>query len=309
MIDQTILQGIPDHRGQPRPPGPIFFAAPPASIGQLISAESTLGSGRIEFALPVRIGLAAAVVGIIFYGGMLVAAMQHPDDRGIYLFFTVVLAALGAAGLWYNTGFNHNCTYVGQDGFARFRLKRNRDGTPVQTLLLFRDAAALLARQTHSYTNHIYTHTSYSFRWMNDAGRYVARLDGKYRGEHCPPKAGDAFHFAAAAEIAWSEHVLARAQQQLQQEGSIAFRVDHNRVVRVGPNFLEFHFGEAPVRVNRQDIGSVTLGNGFFSFKHKDAKWYGNAGKYRFAYGDMANGKVFLFALDRLMGYRWNAAA
>src|SRR5881394_2570835 len=146
MIDESILQGVPDHRGLPRRPGPIFFAAPPAPIGRLISAESTLGSGKIEFALPVRIALAAVVAGIIFYAGMRVAGVHHPDDRAIYIIFTIVFAALGATAVWYRTRFNHTCTYVGEHGFALFQLKRNRQASAVANVLLFQNAAALLAR-------------------------------------------------------------------------------------------------------------------------------------------------------------------
>jgi len=78
------------------------------------------------------------------------------------------------------------------------------------------------------------------------------------------------------------------------------------RVVRVGPGFMEFHFGGEPVRVTREEIGAVSLAGGQFSFKHKDAKWYRSAGKFNFPYGQMANGKVFFLVLEKLMGYRWN---
>lgn len=94
-------------------------------------------------------------------------------------------------------------------------------------------------------------------------------------------------------------------QHQLQAEGSIPFRVDGTRWLRVGPGFIEFHFGGEPARVTRDEIETVSLSNGQFSFKHKDAKWYSRAGKYSFAYGQMANAKVFLLALDKLLGYRW----
>jgi hypothetical protein len=102
--------------------------------------------------------------------------------------------------------------------------------------------------------------------------------------------------------------MLARAERQLQDEGSIAFRVDAKRTVRVGPAFIEFHFGgggDGPARVARDEIASVSLGQGIFAFKHKDARWYRSAGTYTFSYGEMSNGKVFLLALERHMGYRW----
>jgi len=59
------------------------------------------------------------------------------------------------------------------------------------------------------------------------------------------------------------------------------------------------------VRLTHQDIASVSLGNGMFQFKHTDAKWYSLSGKYSFQYGNMANARVFLLALEKLMGYQW----
>ena len=132
------------------------------------------------------------------------------------------------------------------------------------------------------------------------------KLTGTHRGKDGPPKPFDPFHFAASGEIAWSLHYLARAQAQLEREGSIPFRVDAKRVVRVGPGFMEFHFGGEPVRLTPADIAAVNLSQGTFSFKGVDAKWYSRAGKYNFNYGSMANGKVFFLALEKLMGYRWD---
>jgi hypothetical protein len=130
-------------------------------------------------------------------------------------------------------------------------------------------------------------------------------MKGSYRQRKKGLKAGEPFRLLQAAEIAWSVHYLERANQVLTTEGSIPFRVDKHRVVRVGPSFLEFHFGGDPVRLQREDIASVNLGNGTFQFKHKDAKWYSLSGKYSFQYGTMANGRVFLLALEKLMGYQW----
>jgi hypothetical protein len=119
-------------------------------------------------------------------------------------------------------------------------------------------------------------------------------------------RAGELFRYVQAAEAAWSVHYLERAQKYLDAEGSIPFPVDSARVVRVGPGFMEFHFGGEPVRLTKEDIASVSFGSGTFKFKHQDAKWYSLSGKYSFQYVNMANARVFLLALEKLMGYRWN---
>ena len=303
---EDALSSIPDHRGQPRPAEFDLFADLPAEIGAVLSAESTLKKGKQEMSAPLRtliIVLPAAAV-----AGWIVWSTYDPNlivRTGPTITAMIVFAAIAGLAMYF-TRFSHRCTYVGEYGVFKADLKGRRDALPKTEMLLFRDAAALRASQTRHYYNGVYTGTNYDFRWLDAAGTKRLRLTGTHRGQHGPPKAYDAFHFAAAAEVAWSIHYLARAQAELQREGSIAFPVDSKRTVRVGPGFLEFHFGDEPVRFRAEDIGSVSLNDGFFSFKHRDAKWFSRAGKFNFQYGQMANGKVFFLALEKLMGYRWD---
>jgi len=198
------------------------------------------------------------------------------------------------------------CTYVGQRGVASYRIGRGRSAKPVETMLLFDHAHEVRSKQTRHYLNGAYTGTFYDYRWTDTSTHTAFRLQGKHQGNKGFPKAGDKWHFANAAEIAWSYHLLAQLEQRLTSDGTIAFPIDKKRSIRVGPGFLEFHFGGAPVRLTQDEIASVSLNNGQFSFKHKDAKWYSRQGKYSFPYGEMANAKVFLLVLEKLMGYRWS---
>ena len=202
------------------------------------------------------------------------------------------------------TRFKGTCSYVGQHGVARAFIEKNPAAPPQTDLLLFAQATELHASQTRHFVNGMYTGTLYEYTWNDASGTRLYRLKGKYQGKKKPPKPGDPFHFARAAEMAWSQHFLS-AEEHLKTEGSIPFRVDRDRWVRVGRGFMEFHFDSNPVVVTKEEIAKVTLGGGRFAFKHKDATWLSREGKYNFKYGAMANGQVFLLALDRLMGYRW----
>ena len=106
---------------------------------------------------------------------------------------------------------------------------------------------------------------------------------------------------AAAAEAAWSEHLIQRTQPQLNERGYLEFRVDTKRSIRVGVGFIEFHFSGEPERIASQDIASVSLDGGKFSIKHKDARWYSRAGKFNFEYAKMANAKVFMRTVDTML--------
>jgi hypothetical protein len=300
------LAQLKDHSGQVPTGTPDFFASPPSEIGELWTAESTLKEGREPMSPAVRV-LIVIGIPVLCVAGFFYFASQTTRDSDRFMWQVIGIAA--AVGLLVllavMTRYRATCSYVGALGVAKFTLRGNRQAEPKLQRLLFVDATELRAAQVRQFVNGVYTGTNYSFTWTNATGQRVYHLKGQHRGKKKPPKQGDPFHFARMAEIAWSEHVLGRAQQVLQAEGSIPFRVDKSRWLRVGPGFLEFHFGENPVRVTREEIASVALSNGQFSFKHKDAKWFSRAGKFSFSYGGMANAKVFLLALDKLMGYRW----
>jgi hypothetical protein len=303
--DSRGLAMLPDHSGKPQRFTADFFVQPPVEIGQILSAESTLKYGAREMPLWARAGIALAVAAAIMTGGYFLSRGAVRTVKTDLNNLGIVFAILSLPVSWYLTRFRRSCSYVGNAGVARFTLSGRRTKTPVGEVLLFSKATELRVAQTRHSVNGMYSHTSYNYFW-SDASGLLFRCTGKHKGNKGAPKQGDPWHFARAAEIAWSDHLLGSLQARLAAEGSIPFRVDNNRWVRVGPGFLEFHFGETPVRVTREEIAGVSLGSGEFSFKHKDAKWYSSAGKFKFKYGTMANAQLFLVALDRLMGYRWS---
>ena len=194
---------------------------------------------------------------------------------------------------------------MGRDGVARIRVRGWRGASPKGETLSFAGAARLRTKVVRQHVHGIYVTTEYCYWWVNAAGSQLFEVSGAFHTGRRPPPWKDPFHFAAAAERAWSEHYLLRAQEQLRSEGSILFGVHDRLAVRVGPGFIEFITPTQRHRVGRDEIASVSLADGGFRFTHKDARWYSTAGKYAFRYADMSNAKVFLLALDRLLGYRW----
>ena len=67
---------------------------------------------------------------------------------------------------------------------------------------------------------------------------------------------------------------------------------------------MEFHFKGEPRRVSPDDVKSISLAGGRFSVRTPDAKTFGSAGKFDFAYASMANAQGFLFCLEKLVGFR-----
>ena len=289
-----------------------FFAQPPPEIGQILSADSTLKLGKtglpIWLVWSLRFGPILAILAFVIYRQhVLFGSTSANPIPFIATFFAGIMLIVGIP-IWMIfkfTAYTHQCTYVGKNGISMSTLKGRRTGSVKTQHLLFPNSAEVHTASTSHTVNGIYSHTDYRYEWTNTQRASLFLIKGKFRSSKGTPKQGDLVYFARAADYAWSVYYLQYANQELQQTGAISFRVDSKRVVRVGQGFIEFHFGGEPVRVTKPEIAKVTLGGGTFAFKHVDAKWYSGGGKFNFKFGKMANGKVFMMALDTLMEYRW----
>ncbi|HWE36350.1 MAG TPA: hypothetical protein VG406_07230 [Isosphaeraceae bacterium] len=292
-------EGVTTHAGVPIDPEMDFFEPPPKEIGEVRTASSTLKVRQNPPSTAVRgaalFGPAALAIVILHY----VANLTEPIFD--------IIAFLACFGLgWYFTRFSHTCSYVGKDGVARIRCARQRYRIAKREVFLFRDAQELRTSQTRHYHNGIYTHTAYNFTWSGPAGK-VFKLEGTYRGEKQPPKPKDPFHFAQAGEVAWSLAVLDRAQAELERDGAIKFRLTGTDWVALGPGFIDLNLKGQTQRCNAEEVDGVSIAGGVFKVKRKDAKegWFRSEGVFQFAYGNMANARVFLLALDKLLGLRF----
>ena len=188
---ETRWSPAPDllrHSGDPIDPRSDFFAEPPAEIGELVSAETSLREGQKPWRLPTRL----AMIGLIGWGGYMVtdylARGAGPWDQGTYMSLGLLATFVVMVVAWFLTRFSQTCSYVGKLGIARFRCVGSRSRARLKSLFLFEDAADLRTSQTRHYTNGIYTGTAYAFNWTNDAGKKVFKLTGNYRGENKPPR-------------------------------------------------------------------------------------------------------------------------
>jgi hypothetical protein len=292
------------HNAQPLPPGLEFFQTPPAEIGTLITAHCTLREGKQPFPLIARLLLIVLLPAAALFGADVWAQQAGRNGRDLILVLGLILAALAAILAWYFTRFAHVCSYVGEQGVARFTLARFRGNTPKQQLFLFKDAAELRTGQTRQYVNGVYSGTNYHFVWTDDAGKTVFKLKGRYSSKDGTPKQKDPF-WLAAAERAWSVFEVDRMAKQLEAVGYVHFNLGGANFVRVGHGFFEFGTKGEVARINADEIKSLSLKDGQFSVHHKDAKWFSRKGKFNFPYAQMANARLFLLAIEKLLGYRF----
>lgn len=297
---------VPRHSGDPQPPLADFFRPPPAEIGRLMTAETTLTTEKHPMALGAR---------WILIGGLMLGTYF-----GLKSLFSMGVAQVGpalditcaGAGLllgfitWLMTRFKHTCSYVGHDGVVRYRISGSRDSQPREELFLFNQARYLHTAETHNYYNGVYTGTTYDFRWTDEGKQRMFRLNGSYRSKHGTPKPKDPYHFAKMAEIAWSMFLLEAAQAELESKGFVEFIVNRKDIIRVGPGFMEFLFKGKTERVPVSEMKDISINAGWFSFKTNEARMFSSKGKFSFQYGQMGNARLFLLCLDTLAGIRFS---
>jgi hypothetical protein len=293
------------HAGSPISESPQdieFFAAPPPDIGNILSVSTTLNRKKHPFPAALKIIFSVLTLLVFLVLGLLMW-------QGSPTLFCVMLAIGGGLAflLYTALSFNHQCSFVGEQGVALYRLSGSRSAPIKEEKLLFRDAANLYVQQTRHYYNGVYTGTEYNYQFQKPQDK-PHRISGRYKDNKKWSPANDLWFFAKAAEDSWTSYLLEFVNQQLQQYGYIEFAIGGNpRAVRVGDGYLEFvSKDETTAAVAVADMKKISLNNGFFYFEHKDSTWWQGKGKYSFAYGGLPNANAFLICLDKLAGIRWS---
>ncbi len=300
--------GLTDHAGRPIAADWEFFVAPPPEIGAIRSAHTTLRTDMQPRSIGTRLGyLLLSLLGGVALSFVLRRVLSPDREFAPDLLVAIVMVAalLVGVAIFVRTRFRHCCTFVGEQGLLRAVLSDSRESQPKIETFLFRDAADLRTSQTRQYVNGIYQGTDYIYAWTDANGGKRFRLSGRYRGEKSPPKPDDPFHFAVAGEMAWSVNQLAAVQAQLERQGYVQFSVNAKDCVRLAPGKIEFHFRGRTETMTPDDIKAFNIAGGTFSVRHKDARWFGSAGKFDFQYGNLANAQLFLLVLEKLVGLRF----
>jgi len=293
---------VKNHGGVPHAAGLDFFAGPPPEIGSLISAHSTLTKGVEPMAVGKRL-MWGAIWGGIFLGvGVAIDHFAGLTSGFWYWAWPVGLPLIAAIISWSTTGFDHQCTYIGELGVARYGCSGQRDHISDQKTLLFQWVTELRTSGVRRYRNGVYQGTDYTHTWSDAKGTAHFALAGTHSSENGLPAATDPYLFAHASEIAWSVYLLDRADEELNRAGYLNFNISGRDYVRVAPNWIEFSFGGKQERRASSDIAGVALNAGQFTLRTADASdgWFFKKGIFTFPYGQMANVKLFILALEKL---------
>jgi len=210
-----------DHGGLWLPADAEFLAPPPQEIGEVLSAYTN--RRLAEKPWPLWMAILVPLLGIILTAGVAIVlfiAMPHK-------FTAYIVAGLGVI-VWLSLiglvmkRHAHRSTYVGRDGIARFRAWGPRRCR--QEILLFGEACALHTSVLDHYEGFlVYTHTTYEYEWRDQSGRLMFRISGQQNDRGGMPPSTNGYHFAQAAEDAWTAYLLPEARRCLDSGEMVYF--------------------------------------------------------------------------------------
>ncbi len=293
------------HAGTPLEPDMQFIVPPPAEIGDVQTAWSTIGSKQ-DISTQMHLLLCAGVALLVFaiLGAIAYFSFENTKEMPQILIGSAVIGLIVGVIAFLTTKTRHYISYVGNLGAARYFFKRPEDGPTKTEILVYANARDLVASQTQNFTNGIYSGTVYSFRWKDGSGRDLLKVAGTYHSKAGTPKPKDVFNFACSIENAYNHSTMDRFADEFERNGSIQFPVGRGNSVRVGDGFLEFDFGGKRDRVEASDIKRLSIQEGTFYVDTHEARFFGSKGKFRFQYSEMSNAQVFLFAMEQLAGFQ-----
>jgi len=306
----TPSVGIRNHAGGLLPPDAIFFAPPPPEIGEVLSAHTGLrGDGSaMSQRVPRRVVSFFALLGAAF-GGFVGYGVAHGQWLGMLCGMVLGILLIGGP-IFRRERMRNDCTYVGTQGVARFPVGTARHSYPKGQILLFADAAGL---QTAFLGRNM--GTNFNYRWKDARGKTLYMLEGGYFGNKQNTDSEAAFHFARAAEEAWSRYLLPHVTEEIQSRGSTRFvtrrGLSGEQYAVIGRGYLEIVTGEKRFRCDADAIDDILVFQGWIVIRRKDAtkrqvqSFDGSHGICYLSYGTVVNVRVFLTLIKNAVGVAW----
>jgi hypothetical protein len=216
----------------------------------------------------------------------------------------VIAFVIGAGvGFLMMTNFDR-CTYVGKRGIAECNY--SKDSQHKTKVLLFDKAAELRTAITANYKNGIYQNTSYSFTWTDADRQIVYTLSGSYYAKDGLPDSDSTYHFALAAEQAWTNHLMETNERDFAAQKPVRFNLQGKDYLIIAPGQIELQTKGQTTTCSVAEIDRFEIKKGVVTLRRTDATsgflGIGAQGTFTFEYKQLANAKYCLAFLDRLFG-------
>jgi hypothetical protein len=252
-----------------------FFVPPPDNIGRITHAYTTLRKTENPIKPHRRILwiLAGIVIGVVV--ALTIQILLSPSlvwNIIWYCLFSVVSGII-AFNL---TDFIHECSYVGTEGFAFYKIKNNRNSLVEEDIIKFSDVNAIVRDIIPIYDSRgIFQKTQFMFAWNKGADVIYAYF-GSIPDQDGHPilRRGEAhrLYWLASAESAWEEYLLPKVIAEIEINGRYRFIVRDWGAIDLWFDSISFIQGYDTIKWNFNDIKYWDTDNGSFRFYHNNFK-------------------------------------
>ena len=301
-----------DHAGRAAALDADFFARPPAAIGPVWSADTTVRTTARPWSPAARVAV-GAVVGLAILSLFVFAASRNSlIERQGNLWMGSILGGAMVPLAWFVTRRRDECSFVGRDGLAVFTRRTwfGRTRAVRERVLAFASVGHLYGGASGVTGGKILKHTpGYRYRWAAvGSGRTLLRLRGFSPAGRSRLWSRVRWEFARAADEAWTAHYLARVDVAAGEPNApAAFPAGRRTVVVLGPGYLEFRVGRRPPRrITKAMVAGITRTATGFVLRLDDARWYRKGRQLSIPYAKLGDIRAFLALLDRHLSYRWD---
>ncbi|MBF0381817.1 MAG: GGDEF domain-containing protein [Magnetococcales bacterium] len=255
-----------------------FFVPAPKELGKIYSKFSSLTNQHETATFFQRELLAVGGGVIVFIIGIWLTNSYEPfSNLPVPMVFTTLLSLFVGVSIWFDTGTDQYCEYVGQKGLAQFR--KSGFSNQIKTRMLLFDQVTTLSR---SYTSNIkpdhfiipaINEEISSFTWCDIDGeeRFVISGVNTHKDDSAPPL--EQYLFGCVAEKAWTRHLINLSSNALVSGKAISFPLPQsNGILSIGAKKLQYQSGNNIISWPTKETSSLFRSHEYMILTKKGEK-------------------------------------
>ena len=190
---------------------------------------------------------------------------------------------------------------VGTTGFTIYRVSKKDKTLHSPKTYLFKEITGLTLSKTRTYTNGIYSGTSYKFKFWNK-NAIVYSHSGSYRNEKdVEGRFGWRFSLLLKIEEAWTYYLLEELTHELNTKGFVRFDTE-KEPVEIGIDYIKYK----DLTFQKNELKTYYFNQGFLFIEHLnfEAKYMGiktKGDKIKIPVNGMSNQRAFLSVINTLL--------
>ena len=211
--------------------------------------------------------------------------------------------------------FKHSCSYMGVNGFAYYKISKERNNITEAIEINFKNVTDLLSVSQQRVLNFNYQNTAYGFEWSYN-NKVVKDFSGVHYDKNDNPDRKDAFEYWTNkwAERYWTIYLLDNMETELERNGYIEFRITdpqgYKPFIKLGIGFITFLDKNGQVTYNFNEIKKVYTKKNKLFIEHNNYEkkflFFESGNKNGIELTHLSNRQYFLRAMELLLGYKFS---